>query len=400
LREAAGNAVHYCLPESAVPFALYALALAAFAVGTTEFIIAGLLPTMAADLGVSIPATGLLVTGYALGVAIGGPILALMTSHWPRRTVTIAMVALYAAGHVLCAVAPNYTVLLIARVLVALTHGLFFGNATIAAASVVGPERRGAAISIVLAGVPLANLLGVPFGAVIGHAFGWRSTFWIIAGISALAAVLIALALPKVEEDNAAPVPWREQLRVLARHQISLSYAALFVLLIGLLTFNTFQVPFLIERTGVTEGNTPAFLFAYGAGAVIGIFAGGRLADWKLMPSMLGSIAAYTILSAVILVVQGSPVGMFIAMLLMGIGVCVFQVQPQARIVANAAGAPTLAATFIATAFNLGYAAGALAGAGLLSAGFGYVSLPVVGIVCGLIALAVSWWSWRLDKPA
>jgi DHA1 family inner membrane transport protein len=235
---------------------------------------------------------------------------------------------------------------------------------------------------------------------VIGHAFGWRSTFWIIAGISALAAVLIALALPKVEEDNAAPVPWREQLRVLARHQISLSYAALFVLLIGLLAFNTFQVPFLIERTGVTEGNTPAFLFAYGAGAVIGIFAGGRLADWKLMPSMLGSIAAYTILSAVILVVQGSPVGMFIAMLLMGIGVCVFQVQPQARIVANAAGAPTLAATFIATAFNLGYAAGALAGAGLLSAGFGYVSLPVVGIVCGLIALAVSWWSWRLDKPA
>ena len=383
-----------------MPLALYALALAAFAVGTTEFIIAGLLPTMAADLAVSIPATGLLVSGYALGVAIGGPILALLTAHWPRRPVIIAMVALYAVGHVLCAVAPNYTVLLIARVLVALTHGLFFGNATIAAASIVGPERRGAAMSVVLAGVPIANLLGVPFGAVIGHAFGWRSTFWIIAGISAVATLLIALTLPKVQDDKTAPIPWRDQLRVLGRHQISLSYAALFVLLIGLLAFITFQVPFLIERTGIAEGNTPMFLFAYGAGAVIGIFVGGRLADWKLMPSLLGSIAAYTVLSAVILLVMGSPVAMFLTMLSMGIAVCVFQVQPQARIVANSAGAPTLAATFIATAFNLGYAVGALAGAGLLSAGFGYVSLPVVGIVCGVIALAVSWWSWRLDRPA
>jgi DHA1 family inner membrane transport protein len=124
------------------------------------------------------------------------------------------------------------------------------------------------------------------------------------------------------------------------------------------------------------------------------------LADWKIMPSMLGSIAAYTALSALILVAMGSPIAMFALMILLGIAVCIFQVQPQARIVANAAGASTLAATFIATAFNLGYAGGALAGAGLLSAGFGYVSLPVVGIVCGLIALAISWWSWRLDRPA
>lgn len=381
-----------------MPLALYALALAAFAVGTAEFIIAGLLPTLAADLSVSIPAAGLLVTAYALGVAIGGPILALLTSHWPRRPTILAMVALYAAGHVLCAVAPNYTVLLVARVLVALTHGLFFGNATIAAATVVAPERRGAAISIVLAGVPLANLLGVPFGAVIGHALGWRASFWIIAGLAAVATLAIALTLPKVQEEQGEPVPWRDQLRVLGRHQISLSYAALFVLLIGLLAFNTFQVPFLIEMTGLTEAATPPYLFAYGAGAVIGIFLGGRLADWKLMPSLLGSITAYTLASAAILVVMGSPVGMFIAMLLMGIAVCTFQIQPQARIVANSAGAPTLAATFIATAFNLGYAAGALAGAGLLSAGFGYPSLPVVGIVCGLIALAISAWSWRLDR--
>jgi MFS transporter, DHA1 family, inner membrane transport protein len=258
-----------------MPLALYALALAAFAVGTAEFIIAGLLPTLAADLDVTIPAAGLLVSAYALGVAIGGPILALLTARWPRRPVILAMVALYALGHVLCAMAPNYAVLLIARVLVALTHGLFFGNATVAAANVVPPERRGAAIAVVLAGVPLANLLGVPFGAVIGHAMGWRASFWIIAGISALATLLIALTLPRVQDEETDPVPWSHQLRVLGRHQIALSYAALFVLLIGLLAFNTFQVPFLIEMTGISEDATPPYLFAYGLGAVIGIFAGG-----------------------------------------------------------------------------------------------------------------------------
>jgi DHA1 family inner membrane transport protein len=383
-----------------MPFALYALALTAFAVGTAEFVIAGLLPTLAADLTVSIPAAGLLVTAYALGCAFGGPVLALLTAHWPRRPVIIGTAALYGVGQVLCAIAPNYELLLAARVLAALTHGLFFGNATIAAAGLVAPERRGAAISIVLAGVPLANFLGVPFGAVIGHALGWRASFWIIAGIAALATVLIAITLPRVEQEKQTPVPWRDQLGVLARHQISLSYLVLFVLLIGLLAFNTFQVPFLIEMTGLSENATPPYLFAYGAGAVIGIFLGGRLADWKLMPTLIGSIAAYTLISAAILLVMGSPVGMFIAMLLMGIAVLVFQVQPQARIVANSAGAPTLAATFIATAFNLGYALGAVVGAGALSAGLGYPSLPVIGVVCGLVTLGVALWSWQLDRRA
>ena len=133
-----------------MPIALYALALAAFAVGTAEFIIAGLLPTMAADLSVSIPTAGLLISGYALSVAIGGPILALLTAHLPRRPMILVTVALYAIGHVACALAPNYDLLLASRIIVALTHGLFFGNATIAAANVVPAERRGAAISIVL----------------------------------------------------------------------------------------------------------------------------------------------------------------------------------------------------------------------------------------------------------
>jgi DHA1 family inner membrane transport protein len=381
-----------------MPIALYALALAAFAVGTAEFIIAGLLPTLAADLGVSIPAAGLLVSGYALGVAIGGPILALMTAHLPRRPMILAMVALYALGHVFCAVAPNYVTLLIARVLVALTHGLFFGNATIAAANVVPFERRGAAISIVLAGVPLANLLGVPFGAAIGHWLGWRASFWGVAGIATIAFAAIALTLPRIEADKADPVPWTAQIKVLSRHQVALSYLTLFVFLIGTLAFNTFQVPFLINMTGVAEANTPPYLFAYGAGAIIGIVLGGRLADWKLMPSMVGSAFAYAAISAAVLLLMHSPAAMFILMVLLGAVVYTFTVPPQARIVHHSEGAPTLAATFIATAFNLGYALGAVVGALLLSEGLGYPSLPVVGIVAGLAAGAVGLWSWRLDR--
>jgi DHA1 family inner membrane transport protein len=383
-----------------MPIALYALALAAFAVGTAEFIIAGLLPTLAADLGVSIPDAGLLVTGYALGVAIGGPILALATAHLPRRPMILTMVALYALGHVLCAVAPNYAVLLAARVLVALTHGLFFGNATIAAAQVVPFERRGSAISIVLAGVPLANLLGVPIGAVIGHWLGWRASFWGIAGLGAIAFAAIAVTLPAVRDDGEPPVRWREQIAVLFRHQVGLSYLTLFVLLIGVLAFNTFQVPFLIEQTGIAEANTPPWLFAYGAGAIIGIFLGGRLADWKLMPSMLGATLVYSATSAAILLMMHSPVAMFILMIILGATVYAFTVPPQTRIVHNSAGAQTLAATFIATAFNLGYALGAVVGAALLTNGFGYPSLPMVGIATGLAAAVVTLVSWRLDRRA
>ena len=380
-----------------MPIALYALALAAFAVGTAEFIIAGLLPTMAADLGVSIPATGLLVSGYALGVAIGGPILALLTAHLPRRPMILSMVALYALGHVLCAAAPNYTILLIARVLVALTHGLFFGNATIAAASVVPFERRGSAISIVLAGVPLANLLGVPFGAAIGHWLGWRASFWGLAGIATIAFVAIALTLPKITDETYAPIAWRSQIKVLFRHQIALSYLALFLFLIGTLAFNTFQVPFLINMTGVSEDSTPPYLFAYGAGCVVGIFLGGRLADWKLMPSMLGGALAFAMISALTLVFMHSQALMFVVMALLGAVMFFFSVPPQTRIGHNSEGAPSLAATCIATACNLGYALGAVVGALLLTGGFGYPSLPVVGIVSGLAAAAVTLWSWRLD---
>ena len=382
-----------------MPLALYLLAFGAFAVGTAEFIIAGLLPTLAGDLNVGIPAAGLLVSGYALSVAIGGPILALATARVPRKPMIVGTITLFALGQALCAIAPTYELLMAARILVALTHGLFFGNATIAARALVTPDRRGQAMALVLAGVPLANLLGVPVGAALGHWLGWRMSFWTIGGLAALATLTIIATLPRVrDEADANTVPWRAQLAVLFRHQIALSYLALTVLLTGALALFTFFVPFLVGITRVSEADTPPYLFAYGAGAIVGIFVGGRLSDWKLMPALVGSCFAYAAVAAAILILMHSGVGMFIAALLLGVAFYTFTVPPQTRIVNFSAGAPTLAATFIATAFNVGYALGAFLGAALLSAGFGYASLPVAAIACGMLAGLISLWSSRLDR--
>ena len=251
-----------------MPLAIYTLTLAAFAVGTAEFIVAGILPTLANDLSVTIPVAGLLVSGYALAVAFGGPLLALLTAHLPRKPLIVTMVALFAVGQVLCAIAPNYPTLLIARMLVALTHGLFFGNASTLARDLVPPKRQGAALALVMAGVPVANLLGVPAGAWLGHWLGWRATFWAIGLFAALATLAIAALLPSTHHDEEEPLPWHTQLSGLLNHRVLLSYLAIGVLLVGALAFGTYQVPFLTAVTGVAEAATPPYLLAYGVGPV------------------------------------------------------------------------------------------------------------------------------------
>jgi DHA1 family inner membrane transport protein len=247
--------------------------------------------------------------------------------------------------------------------------------------------------------VPVANLLGVPVGALLGHQFGWRISFWLIAALAALATLAVAFLVPTVKDEaETNPAPWRDQLKVLLRHQIALSYLAIAVLLAGMLAFATFQVPFLIAVTGVPEAETPAYLFVYGIGAIIGVFLGGWLTDWKLLPSSIGTLLGFAAVSASVLVLMHSPIAMFGAFAALGIVGYAFSTPLQTRIVNFSAGATTLAASFISTAFNLGYAAGALAGAGLLALGAGYPALPIIGIVGGLAAAAITARSARLDR--
>src|SRR5688500_6742751 len=180
-----------------MPIALFALALAAFSIGTTEFVINGILPVLSADLSVSIPTAGLLVTGYAAGVAVGGPIIAMLVARFPRKPVIVALTAVFTLGQVLCALAPDYGLLLVARLVSAAARGVCFGVGSVAVAHLVPPERRGAALSLFIGGITVANILGVPGGTAIGNAFGWRATFWCIAGLAALATIAIAVLLPQ-----------------------------------------------------------------------------------------------------------------------------------------------------------------------------------------------------------
>jgi len=372
-----------------MPLAVYALSLAAFCIGTTEFIISGILFGISSDLGVSVPTAGLLVTGYAAGVAIGGPILALLTARVPIKPAILAVIAIFSLGQVLCALAPNYELLLAARLISACGHGVFFGVASVAVSRLVPVERRGAALSLMVGGITVANILGLPAGTAIGNAFGWRATFVVIAVLAALAVVAVALALPSRNAgEEEADAPLAQQARQLLHQEVWLSYLTVAIIMIGQLAFGTFQVAILTEVTGLDPAlMVPVYLLIGGAGAVVGIWIGGRAADWNDGFAMLIVIAGQIVCFGVLLLVVGNPVGMAIMLFLSAAFGFGFSTPVQVRVLHGARAAPRLAATLVSTAYNIGIAAGAAAGAGLLTAGVGYAMLPATGIVCSSLAL-------------
>ena len=383
-----------------MPFAIYALSLAAFSIGTAEFIIAGILPDLSHDLSVSIPTAGLLVTFYAVAVAIGGPVLALLTAIFPKKPMIIGLLSVFVIGQGLCALAPSYPVLVSARVFVACWHGLFYGIASVAVAELVPLERRGTALSLFLGGITIANVLGVPGGTAIGNAFGWRMSFWAVGAVAIVATLLVAWALPrgKTRHEHAASV--RTEIAVLARQQILLSYLLIGLAMVGAISYATYQVPLLMNVTGIALGTTPLFLVIAGAGTIVGIYTGGRLADWKLMPSLIGVLLAQAALYALMLVSMHFPVLMAINMFFTGAAGFGFNSQVQSRILTAAHEAPNLAATLISTAFNIGIALGAFVGALWIDHGLGYERLPLVGVVCALAAAGVAVLSMSLDRKS
>jgi DHA1 family inner membrane transport protein len=376
-----------------MPVALYALALTAFSIGTTEFIISGILPALSADLGVSIPTAGLLVTGYAAGVAIGGPILAVLVTRFHRKPVIVALTAIFALGQALCALTPSYEWLLGARLVSAAAHGVFFGVGSVAVADLVPAEKRGAALSLFVGGITIANVLGLPGGTAIGNAFGWRSAFWCIAALAALAAVLIAWLLPAKEGAHEAEPSLAEQFREVARQEVWSSYIVITLVMIGTLSFAVYQVPAMLEVTRLAPEVIPVYLFAGGVGSVLGIFLGGRLADWKLMPAMFGILILQVAFSATLPFTLHDPVLIGINLFLVGSAGFAMSTPVQVRILHAARAAPHMASTFVSSAYNVGIAAGAFLGAMLLNAGVGYTWLPLVAVVTSALALSVAFLS-------
>jgi MFS transporter, DHA1 family, inner membrane transport protein len=386
------------LRRSPIPLPLLALAIASFGIGTTEFVIMGLLPDVAQDLGVSIPHAGLLVTGYALGVVIGAPIVAVATMSVPRKPALLGMVGMFVLGNLLCAIAPNYAVLMVARVVTALCHGAFFGIGSVVAADLVPPNRRASAIALMFAGLTLANVLGVPLGTALGQALGWRSTFWAVVLIGLVSAAAIAAWLP-------AKIPMKRanllrEVRVLREPQVLLAMLMSALASASLFTVFTYITPLLERVTGIAPQWVTGVLLLFGAGLTIGNIAGGRLADWKLMPSVIAAFVALIAVLATFVFTSHAAFGAVATVFAWG--VVVFAVVPllQLRIVDTAADAPNLASTLNQGAFNLGNATGAWLGGVAITLGVGYAGLPVIGALIALAALGLAVVSIALQRSA
>ncbi len=381
-----------------MPIAIYALALAAFAIGSAEFVISGILPQLATDLVVSIPVAGLLVTAYAIGVAIGGPILSLLTVRLPSKPVLVGVMFLFAASQLLCAFAPDYGLLLLARLVSAGAHGLFFGAGNVVILRLVPPEKRGVAFSLFIGGITAANLLGLPGGTAIGVAFGWRMTFIVISVIGALAALVLIWRLPPTRVDDQKQASLADQFSELRHQQVWLSYITIALVMVGALSFGTFQVPIMLNITGLDPGIVPLYLLLGGVGSMLGIYLGGIATDWKPMPSLIVVLLLQSALFFTMLFAMHDQVAMTVNLLATSIVGFAFSTPLQARVITAARAAPNLASALISTAFNIGIAGGAFAGAMLLSAGVSYADIPIVGVIASLLAAGTAGLSYMLER--
>lgn len=380
-----------------MPLPIFALAIASFCIGTTEFVIMGLLPEIAADLGVSIPAAGQLVTFYALGVVFGAPIIAIATTRLPRKPVLIGLTSMFVVGNLLCALAPTYWTLMAARVVTAFGHGAFFGIGSVVAASLVARHLQARAMALLFAGLTLANIIGVPAGTALGEAFGWRSTFYAVVLIGILSVVCIAAFVPsKVAPPSGSGV--LGEIKVLAKPQVWLAMLVSVLVAAALFSVFTYIKPILTDVTGISVSSVTWVLLLFGGGMTIGNIIGGRLADWKIMPTVIISATLMVVLQLVLFEFASQPTATVAIVFIWGI-VLFMAVPPlQMRVVATASGAPNLASTLNQSAFNVGNASGAWIGGAALSQGVPYASLPLVGASLAVAALAVAVWSTMLDR--
>lgn len=364
------------------PISILSLTVGAFAIGMTEFVIMGLLPNVAKDLEVSISSAGQLITAYAMGVAIGAPILTILTQRIPQKRLLYLLMILFILGNGASVFAPNYAVLIAARILTALTHGTFFGVGAVLASNLVPLNKRAGAVSIMMAGLTIANIIGVPLGTFIGQHMGWRASFGAIAIMGVIALIGIVLFIPQVKQE--APTGLVHQIRSLLQPKL------LLFLLIGALSNTslfavfTYIAPLLGDITGFAEHSITWILVIFGCGVTIGNIIGGRLADWKLMPSLLGLYFLICILLAIFTFTIQSPVAAVVTIFLWG--AASFGVMPglQIKIMSIAKDAPALASTSSHSAGNFGNAAGAFIG-GMAITHIGLSSLPWIGsIIVGL----------------
>ncbi|QXH55764.1 MFS transporter [Pseudomonas maumuensis] len=371
-----------------MPLSLVILALSAFAIGTTEFVIMGLLPDVAQDLGVSIPGAGWLVTGYALGVAIGAPFMALATARLPRKAALVTLMGVFIVGNLLCAVAADYDLLMFARVVTALCHGAFFGIGSVVAASLVPANRRASAVALMFTGLTLANVLGVPLGTALGQVAGWRSTFWAVTAIGVVALIGLIRFLPLQRE--AQSVNLRAELAALKGAGIWLSLSMTVLFSASMFALFTYVAPLLGDVTGVSPRGVTWTLLLIGLGLTLGNILGGKLADRRLGATLMGVFAAMAVISTALSWTSVALVPAEITLFLWATAAFAAVPALQVNVVTYGKAAPNLVSTLNIGAFNLGNALGAWVGGSVIAHGLGLTRVPLAAAALAVLALIVT----------
>jgi len=370
-----------------VNFPLLALATGAFGIGITEFAPMGLLPDMAAGLGVSIPAAGLLVSAYALGVLLGAPLMTLTTARMNRRTLLILLMGIFTLGNFLSAIAADYTTLIVARIITSLNHGAFFGVGSVVAASIVPPEKRASAVAAMFMGLTLANVVGVPLAPWIGESFGWRTAFGAIAiwGLFTMAA--LRFALPDLREMAGGDM--LAELGVLRRGTVLVALALTAIGSAAMFTVFTYIAPILRDATGAGTLYVTAMLVIYGLGLTLGNWLGGVFADRSIDRTLIVSLAALAATLLVFAFTMASPLAAPLTIFTWGVATFAIVPPLQMRVMEAASDAPNLASAVNIGAFNLGNAIGAAAGGAVIGLGFDYPVVSVTGAAMALAGLAI-----------
>ena len=375
--------------------AVCALGVGSFAIGTGEFVTMGLLPEVARDLKISVPEAGHVISAYALGVVLGAPLLAVVTAHWPRRGLLVALMVLFAAGNFASALAPSYLSLVLIRWLAGLPHGAYFGVAALVAASLAPPNRRASAVGMVMLGLTSATLVGVPLAAWLGQHWGWRAAFVLVGAIAALTSVLVRGFVPQVPAAHGAS-PLRE-LSALARPQVWLTLGIAAIGFGGMFAVFSYIKPLLTEVTGLSVDVVPLVLALFGLGMVAGNLVGARLADKSLMGTIAGLLVWDALVMTAVVFTASHPIAMCVNVFLLGTIVAIAPAL-QIRLMDVAGDAQTLAAALNHSAFNIANALGAWLGGIAIAAGYGWTSTGWVGALLafgGMLVFGAALWQQR-----
>ncbi|MFI1938423.1 Cmx/CmrA family chloramphenicol efflux MFS transporter [Streptomyces purpureus] len=378
-----------------MPLAVYILGLSVFALGTSEFMLSGLLPTIADDMNVSIPRAGLLISAFAIGMVVGAPLLAVATLRLPRKTTLITLITVFGLGQVAGALAPNYEILFASRVVSALACAGFWAVGAAVAIATVPVNARARAMAVMIGGLSIANVLGVPAGAFLGEHLGWRSAFWAVGAASAIALVGILAKIPHIPLPERRP-ELRGELTIYRDRQVWLSIVITALAAGGVFCAFSYLAPLLTDVAGLDARWVSAVLGLFGVGALIGTTIGGRVADAHLFGVLLSGITASTVFLAALALFASSPVAVVVLSFLLGVSAFYTAPALNARMFNVAGAAPTLAGATTTAAFNLGNTGGPWLGGTVIDGGLGFPATAWAGGAMTLVALAAVAVSLRL----